>query len=191
MIFGLRPVPSHLESELWRASEQNYKEYLHSTNYVTNPSQPGLYSGPWFPKNTRFRGEGDSQSILLEANPGFAGGKVMAQSIKIMFRRTEKDAAMDLESGIADIIPETDLSPAGAKLITHKNVIRSALGSELEHIDFNTRNPLLTDVNLRKAISLMINRYDLARSTGMPAELPMALGFIRPAVSGPCSHSGK
>jgi len=97
MIFGLRPVPSHLESELWRASEQNYKEYLHSTNYVTNPSQPGLYSGPWFPKNTRFRGEGDSQSIFLEANPAFAGGKVMAQSIQVLFRRTEKDAATDLE----------------------------------------------------------------------------------------------
>lgn len=182
--FGLRPVPSHLESEIWKASEQDYKDYLHSTNYVTNPSQPGLYSGPWFPKNTRFRGEGDSQSILLEANPGFAGGKVMAQSIQVIFRRTEKDAVKDLDSGVADIIPETDLSPAGAKLITRKNTIRSALGSELEHIDFNTRNPLLTDVNLRKAISLMINRYDLARSTGMPAELPMALGFMHPAMSG-------
>ncbi|NBQ53760.1 MAG: hypothetical protein EBU49_09295, partial [Proteobacteria bacterium] len=50
--------------------------------------------------------------------------------------------------------------------------------------DFNTRNPLLTDVNLRKAISLMINRYDLARTTGIPAELPMALGFMHPAMSG-------
>ncbi|NBQ53011.1 MAG: hypothetical protein EBU49_05460, partial [Proteobacteria bacterium] len=30
----------------------------------------------------------------------------------------------------------------------------------------------------------MINRYDLARSTGMPAELPMALGFMHPAMSG-------
>lgn len=182
--FGLRPVPSHLESEIWKASEKNYKDYLHSTNYVINPSQPGLYSGPWFPKNTRLRNEGEAQSILLEANPSFGGGKVIAHSIQILFRRAEKDAAADLQSGVADIIPETDLSPAAAKLITRKNAIRTALGSELEHIDFNTRNPLLTDVNLRKAISLMINRYDLARTTGMPAGLPMALGFMHPAMTG-------
>ena len=180
--FGLRPVPFHLESEIWKASERIYKDYLKASTYVTDPMKPGLYSGPWFPKTLRLRADGGRPFVLLEANPSFGGGKVLTSTLVIRFHRSVKEAASDLQSGDADIIPETDLTAIGAKLITRKNALRTALGSELEHIDFNTRNPLLTDVNLRKAISLLINRYELARAIGMTEGLPMALSVIHPAM---------
>ena len=182
--FGFRPVPSHLEAEVWKASEGNYQDYIKATTYVTDPMKAGLYSGPWFPKTQRLRVAGARPFVLLEANPAFGGGKVQTSALVIRFQRDERAAVADLEGGNADIIPETDLTLSGFNLITRKDTQRSALGTELEHIDFNMRNPLLTDINLRKAISLLINRHDLARVTGMPPGLPMALGFLHPGLTG-------
>lgn len=174
---AMRPVPSHIEGEIWKASEGNYKDYLQSSTYVTDPLKPGLYSGPWFPKSNR-------PPVTLEANKGFAPGKAAIESLTVNFFRDDRAAASALVAGTVDIIPETDLTSAGEKLITRPHALRFALGTDLEHLDFNTRNPLLTDINLRKAISLIINRYELANSTGFPDALPMASGLFHPAMTG-------
>ncbi|NDE13818.1 hypothetical protein EBZ80_02705 [bacterium] len=177
----MRPIPAHLEAGIWAASEGNYQDYMQASTYVRDPLNPGLYSGPWFPKSNR---PPVSTPISMEANKGFAAGKVTTEAVSIHFFRDDRAAAAALQAGSVDIIPETDLTAAGAKSISLKNNVKFALGSELEHLDFNTRNPLLTDINLRKAISLIINRYTLAGSVGFPGSLPMATGLFHPAMAG-------
>ena len=173
----MRPVPAHLETAIWAASEGNYKDYLQASNYVTDPLKPGLYSGPWFPKSNR-------APVTLEANKGFAAGKATTEAVTIQFLRDDRAAVAALQAGKVHIIPETDLSDTTAKTVSRKDCVKFALGSELEHLDFNTRNPILTDINLRKAISLIINRYTLASSVGLPGGLPMATGIFHPAMAG-------
>lgn len=174
---AMRPVPAHLEAEVWTSSEGIYKDYLQSTTYATDPWKPGLYSGPWTPKPGK-------PGIRLEANAGFAAGKAATPVMLVAFHGDERTAVAAVEAGNADLIPETDLSASSANKITRKDTVRFALGTELEHLDFNTRNPLLTDVNLRRAISLIINRHELARATGFPVVLPMATGILHPAMTG-------
>lgn len=181
---GLRPLPSHLEAAIWRNAAGVYADYLKNTTYVTDPGKPGLYSGPWFPKTPHPRAEGHRPFVLLEANPGYVRGPAQAPQLTIRFHRDEKAAIQDVQSGDADIVPEADLSPAAMKQAVDKGLFRTAIGTEVEHIDFNLRNPLLTDVNLRKAISLFINRHELARTVGMPPGLPMAYGLMHPAMTG-------
>jgi peptide/nickel transport system substrate-binding protein len=181
---GLRPVPSHLEATIWRDAAGIYADYLKNTTYTTDPGKSGLYSGPWFPKTPHPRAEGHRPFVLLDSNPGHVRGAARTPQLTIRFHRDEKTALQEIQSGDADILPETDINPPAMKHSVDKSVFRTAIGTEIEHIDFNLRNPLLTDASLRKAISMFINRHELARSVGMPAGLPMAYGLLHPAMTG-------
>ncbi len=181
---GLRPVPAHLETAAWRNAAGVYSDYLKNTTYTTDPGKPGLYSGPWFPKTAHPRAESQRPFVVLEANPGYVRGTAKTSQLTVRFHRDERTALQDVLSGQADILPETDISPGLVKQTTEKSIFRSALGTEIEHLDFNLRNPLLTDLNLRKTLSLYINRHELARISGMPHGLPMAYGLLHPTITG-------
>jgi peptide/nickel transport system substrate-binding protein len=182
--FSLRPVPAHIEGPVWENAAGVHADYLKNSTYVIDPGKPGLYSGPWMPRMPQPRASGAQAFVLLEANPGFAKGKARAQQITIRFYRDEKTALTDVAEGRADIVPETDTNPFLLRKMPSLPPLYSALGTEVEHLDFNLRNPLLTDINLRKAISLSINRHELARVAGMPQGLPMAYGVLHPAMTG-------
>lgn len=180
---GMRPVPAHLESQNWENATRVYQDYLKISNYVTEPGRSGLYSGPWLPTNQKSTLRAGIPYITLEKNPGFAGSKPVITRLRVQFVRNSREALAMLASEKTDIVPETDLDARASYPVSDRFVAHEALSTNLEQLTFNTRNPLLADLNLRKSISMLVNRYELAQSIGMPSSLPMASDIFHPAIT--------
>jgi len=152
-------LPAHLE----RAAFADPAEYHNRTLYNTDPTNPGLWFGPY--KITSI--EPGSQ-IVLEENPTWWGGK--PQIKRIVIKTIENTAALEanLLSGAIDYIAgESGLSideaiafeqrHQGAYDITYKPVLF------FEHLTPNHDDPALGDKRVRQALLFALDRASLTQ----------------------------
>ncbi len=141
---------------------------------VNDPPLPR--SGPFY-----VSGHVGGQYLILERNPNYPGPrKVGADSVVWLTGIDPSDAISRLEAGSVDLVPTIDqLDPQGAiagQWGPGSSAARSGDqryfrtdGGGLLFLSLNPRDPLLKDPNVRRAVALVLNRTDMARSFNLVA----------------------
>ncbi len=150
-----RLLPAHLERPIFEADPA---EYATRTLYNTDPTNPGLYFGPYKVVDVE-----SGAFTVLEPNPTWYGEIPYFE--RIVVRTIENTAAMEanLLSGSIDMIAgELGLTIDQGLAFADRhgddyNVIFKP-GLIYEHIDLNLDNPLLQDRRVRQALLYALDR---------------------------------
>lgn len=162
----LFPLPKHIEGPVWEKYGKQKEGYEKNTNYVKNPTNPGLYNGPYVISEVKL---GDHVSFM--PNPNFYGEKPKIQKIIVKLIPNTGTMEANLRSGTIDMISTLGLALDQA-VAFEKKVKAEGLPYSVqivpsityEHIDLNLDNPILKDVRVRKALLHSINREDLVKA---------------------------
>lgn len=169
-------LPAHLE----RAAFANPAEYRNRTLYETDPTNAGLYNGPYRIATLR-----PGSLIVLERNP-FWKGSAPGVFRQIVIRIIENTAALEanLRSGAVDYIPgelglSVDQALAFERRFGRDYDINYKESLVYEHIDLNLDNPIFRDRRVRQALLLAIDRETI-NTTLFGGRQPVAHGFVNP-----------
>ncbi len=153
-------LPEHLERKIFEA---NPAEYRHRTTFDTDPTNPGLFFGPY-----RIVQVSRGSHVVLEPNPTWWGKR--PEFKRIVVKTIENTAALEanLLSGEVDAIAgEMGLSLDQALAFEKRHGDRFAIiykpGLIYEHMDLNLDNPLFKDKRLRQALILGIDRKAISQ----------------------------
>lgn len=152
------PLPAHVE----RAAFARPADYRRSTRYDTDPTNPGLYHGPY-----RIAEFSPGAHIVLERNDRWWGKPPRFR--RIVVKTIENTAALEanlLSGGIDMIAGELGLSLDQALGFEKKHggkfTVLYKPGLIYEHIDLNLDNPILADRRVRQALLLALDRQSLS-----------------------------
>jgi len=172
-------LPAHLE----RAAFADPAQYKERSLYATDPTNPGLYNGPY-----RISEFVSGSHIVLERNPLWGGPAPYFKRITV--RAIENTAALEanLLSGTIDMIAGEVGLPLDEALAFDKrhggdfNIIYKP-GLTFEHVDCNLDNPALADVRVRRALLLALDRKTLTK-TVFAGKQAVANSFVEPQDAG-------
>jgi peptide/nickel transport system substrate-binding protein len=153
-------LPAHIE----RAAFAVPAQYRLRSRYNTDPTDPGLYDGPY-----RISRVARGSSITLLPNPYWAGPKPPFRQITV--KTIENTAALEanLLSGTIDMVAGELGLPLDEALAfgrQHGRQFRMIYkpGLVFEHVDLNLARPALADRRVRQALILGIDREAISRS---------------------------
>jgi peptide/nickel transport system substrate-binding protein len=168
-------LPAHIE----RAAFADPAQYRVQTRYATDPTNPGLYNGPY-----RIAAVATGAQIVLEPNPHWSGPPAPFRRVTV--RTIENTAALEanLLSGTIDMIAgelglSLDETLAFAKRHGDAFQIIYKPGLVFEHIDLNLDLPALSDRRVRQALLLALDRDAISRSL-FDGRQPVADSFVNP-----------
>jgi peptide/nickel transport system substrate-binding protein len=172
-------LPAHLERKAFTDPAQ----YKVRTLYATDPTNPGLYNGPY-----RVSEFAAGSHIVLEPNPHWAGPLPYFKRITI--RAIENSAALEanLLSGTIDMIAGEVGLPLDEALAFDQrhgsdyNIIYKP-GLTFEHVDCNLDNPALADRRVREALLVGLDRATLVK-TLFAGKQAVADSFVEPLDAG-------
>jgi len=172
-------LPAHIE----QAAFADPAQYRIHTRYATDPTNPGLYNGPY-----RISELAAGSHILLEPNLRWAGPPGHFRRITV--RTIENTAALEanLLSGTIDMVAGELGLPLDEGLAFEKrhgdefHVVYKP-GLVYEHIDLNLERPPLVDAQMRQALILGIDRDAISRSL-FAGRQPVADSFMNPLDTG-------
>jgi len=162
-------LPKHLEGPIFEASKDTAGTYEKQTLYTVRPTEAGLYSGPFILEDWKL-----GSHVVLKRNDKYWGD--MAKLEKVIVRIVPNTQALEanLSSGSVQMIGELGFPLDQALALEKKLAQDSQLSSRFkvsmkpgliyEHVDFNLRDPLLKDVNVRRALVLAIDRGKLTQA---------------------------
>ena len=173
---GLWLVPEHIEREIFEADPAAYRS---RTAYDTDPTNPGLYWGPY-----RIVDVKNGAEIVLEPNPTWYGEAPAFDRITV--RSIENTAALEanLLSGAVDMIAgelglTLDQALAFEKRHGDRYTVLYKPGLIYEHIDLNLDNPILADERVRHALLHAIDREAISQQL-FEGRQPVAHGSVSP-----------
>lgn len=160
------PLPQHLEQAVYDQFSKAPQGYDQNSNYSKNPTNPGLYNGPYVVSEIKL-----GSHVTFTPNPHFYGKKPNIQ--KIIFKLIPNTGTMEanLRSGTIDMISTLGLAfdqavafekKVAAEKLPYKVMFKE--GTTYEHIDLNLDNPILKDIRVRKALVYAINREELTKA---------------------------
>jgi peptide/nickel transport system substrate-binding protein len=172
-------LPAHLE----RAAFAEPAQYRLRTLYATDPTNPGLYNGPY-----RVSEIGSGAYIVLEPNPHWAGPAPYFKRITV--RTIENTAALEanLLSGTIDMVAGEVGLPLDEALAFDKrhggdfNIVYKP-GLTFEHVDCNLDVPALADKRVREALLLGLDRETMVK-TLFAGRQALADSFVEPQDAG-------
>jgi peptide/nickel transport system substrate-binding protein len=172
-------LPVHIERDAFADPGQ----YRVRTRYATDPTNPGLYNGPY-----RVNELAVGSHVSLEPNPHWAGPAGKFQRITV--RAIENTAALEanLLSGTIDMVAgELGLSLDEALAFEkgHGDAFHMIYkpGLIFEHIDLNLDRPALADRRLREALILGLDREAISKSL-FAGRQQVAASFVNPLDAG-------
>jgi peptide/nickel transport system substrate-binding protein len=169
-------LPAHLERPVFEADP---KEYRNRTLYQTEPTNPGLYNGPYVITDLEV-----GATLTLERNPHWTGTRPAFD--RVVVRAVENTSALEasLLSGQVDMIAgEAGLSIDQAIAFEQRHAddyrIVFKPGLIYEHMDVMLDNPLLADVRVRKALLYAVDRQAISERL-FAGKQPVAATFVNP-----------
>jgi peptide/nickel transport system substrate-binding protein len=172
-------LPAHLERPAFAEPAQ----YRLRTLYATDPTNPGLYNGPY-----RISEIAPGSHLSLAQNPHWGGPK--PPFVRVTVRAVENTAALEanLLSGSIDMIAGELGLPVDEGLAFEQ---RHAAGYDIvykpglgyEHVDLNLGNPILADHRVREALLLGLDREAMTRSL-FAGRQAVADSFVEPLDAG-------
>jgi peptide/nickel transport system substrate-binding protein len=172
-------LPAHLE----RAAFSEPAQYRLRTLYATDPTNPGLYNGPY-----RISEIVSGSHIVLAPNPFWTGPK--APFGRITVRAIENTAALEanLLSGTIDMVAGEVGLPLDEAIAFDKrhggefNIVYKP-GLTFEHVDVNLDVPSLADHRVREALLLALDRDAISHSL-FGGRQAVADSFVEPLDAG-------
>lgn len=172
-------LPEHIERDAFADPAQ----YRLRTHYNNDPTNPGLYNGPYLLKEVV-----SGSHILLEPNPHWAGPPPRFRRITV--RAIENTAALEanLLSGTIEMIAGELGLPLDEALAFEKrhgdafHVVYKP-GLAYEHVDLNLDRPGLADRRVREALIRGIDRVAITKSL-FAGRQPVADTFVNPLDAG-------
>src|ERR1700722_18119844 len=172
-------LPAHLE----RAAFSDPAQYRLRTLYATDPTNPGLYNGPY-----RISEIASGSHIVLVPNPYWTGPKPRFGRITV--RAIENTAALEanLLSGTIDMVAGETGLPLDEAIAFDKrhgssfNIVYKP-GLTFEHVDANLDNPTLADRRVREALLTGLDREAISRSL-FGGRQAVADSFVEPLDAG-------
>ncbi len=168
-------LPAHLE----RAAFADPAQYRIHTRYDTDPTNPGLYFGPY-----RITEVSPGSHIVLERNPTWWGKPAYFRRIVVW--TIENTAALEanlLAHGIDMVAGELgfSLDEALAFEKRHGTEFRVVYkpGLTYEHVDLNLDQPILADRRVRQALLYAIDRKAISDALFAGRD-PVADSFVPP-----------
>jgi peptide/nickel transport system substrate-binding protein len=152
------PLPAHIERRRW---EQEPRSYRSRSAYETEPTNPGLWNGPYRVVQVQ-----PGAGMTLERNTAWAGAALAFRRIAI--RTVENTAALEAQllAGQLDMVAgELGLPLDQVTALERRaaNRFRFAYkpGLVYEHLDLNLDTPLLADRRVRQALILATDRAQI------------------------------
>ncbi len=144
-------LPEHVEGPIWEAAKAP-GDYINHTLYNREPTNPGLWSGPFV-----VSGYQSNTSVDFSPNPHWTGTRPGLKGITLKLLENTAALQANLLSG------DVDTTPAGIGLSIdqalslqkqHADRFRFIFKPQLsyEHIDVQLSNPILQDERVRKAL---------------------------------------
>jgi peptide/nickel transport system substrate-binding protein len=172
-------LPAHIE----RPAFTDPAQYRVRTRYSTDPTNPGLYDGPY-----RISEVVAGSHLLLEPNPHWAGPPGHFRQITV--RTIENTAALEanLLSGTIDMVAgELGLSLDEALAFEKRHgdafQIIYKPGLVFEHIDVDLDRPALADRRVREALIVGLDREAITNSL-FGGRQKVADSFVNPLDAG-------
>lgn len=172
-------LPAHIENEAFADPAQ----YRVRTRYSAEPTNPGLYNGPY-----RITEVASGSHILLEPNPHWAGPPPPFRRVTV--RAIENTAALEanLLSGTIDMIAGELGLPLDEAIAFEKRhgaayAISFKPGLIYEHVDAKLDNAVLADRRVRQGLLYGLDRLALTKSL-FGGQQPVADSFINPRDAG-------
>jgi peptide/nickel transport system substrate-binding protein len=152
------PLPAHLERARWQAEPRSYRT---RTLYDTEPTNPGLWNGPF-----RIAQVQPGSAVTLERNPHWAGE--VPGFRRIVVRTVESTPALEAQllAGQVDMVAgELGLPVEQASALIRRTGARFRAeyraGLVFEHLDLNLDTPSLSDRRVRRALLLALDRAQM------------------------------
>ena len=172
-------LPEHLEGPV-AAAAKTPGDYINATQYNRAPTTPGLWNGPWM-----VTGYQSGAQIVMEANPHWPGPKPAFR--KITLRTIENTAALqaNLLSGDIDMVAgegvglTIDQALALRKQAPDRFTYTFQPSLTYEHIDLKLDSPVLSDVRVRRALLLALDRQTLVNRLFEGLQ-PVAATWVNP-----------
>lgn len=160
------PLPSHLEGPVFEKYKNQKEGYEKNSNYVKNPTLPGLYNGPYVISEVKL-----GSHVTFTPNSYFYGTQPKIQKIVVKYLPNTGTLEANLRSGTIDSVASLgftfDQAIAFDKKAKAENLPFTTLfvpSLTYEHIDLNLDNPILKDLKVRKALVYSINRDELVKA---------------------------
>ncbi|MEO1190336.1 MAG: peptide ABC transporter substrate-binding protein [Pseudomonadota bacterium] len=173
---GIRPMPDHLEGEIYR---EDPAAYATRTLFDAAPATPGLAYGPY----RIIRAQAGSE-ILLGRNPHWQGKEPAFDEVRVITVTNTAALEANLLSGAIDMISgEFGIQVPQAIAFERRHgedyqvLYRPSLA--YEHIDLNLDRPFLGDVRVRRALLHAIDRQAIVDRLFNDRQ-PVALSNVSP-----------
>jgi peptide/nickel transport system substrate-binding protein len=172
-------LPAHLEAPVFeRAAGPG--DYMQQSQYNRMPTDPGLFNGPYL-----ITGYDLGSRVVLQRNPYWHGTKPSFDRIVIKTIGNTAALQTNLLSGDVDMVPgegvglTLDQVLALQKQYPERFAYAYKPNLSYTHIDLQLDNPILTDIRVRRALLLGINRQNMVDKL-MGGRVPVANSFINP-----------
>lgn len=174
-------LPKHIEEAPFEKFKDAKEGYEKNSNYSKNPTMPGLYNGPYVVSELKL-----GSHITLVPNKHFYGEPAKIKKIIIKLISNTGTLEANLRSGTIDKISVLGLSFDQALALDKKIKtedtdfkVEFEPSAVYEHIDVNLDNPILKDVNVRKALATAIDKEQLINSL-FEGKQQAAIHFMTP-----------
>ncbi len=162
-------LPHHIEGPVWERTKNSVGAYEKQTTYNTNPTNSGLYCGPYLVKEIK-----PGSHVVVKRNPHFHGKKPKIERLVFKIIPNSQALEANLLSGTVDMIVEGSLNLdqalsldkrlSGDAALKRRFEVKYREGPLYEHIDLNLRNPILQDIRVRRALVYAIDRHALVKA---------------------------
>ncbi|MEM8766160.1 MAG: peptide ABC transporter substrate-binding protein [Pseudomonadota bacterium] len=151
-------LPNHIERPVFEGAPE---EYRRRNTYDADPTNPGLYYGPYLISNVQ-RGA----QVTLTRNPHWYGETPYFDEIVVRIIEKTTTLEANLLSGTIDMIAgelgmQVDQALSFEKRHGDDYNILYKSGSLYEHIDLRLDNPILADKRVRQALLYALDRQAL------------------------------
>jgi peptide/nickel transport system substrate-binding protein len=153
-------LPAHIEREAF-ADPANYR---FRTRYDTDPTNPGLYFGPY-----RITELVPGAQVVLERNPTWWGRPPAFERVVVSVVENTAALEANLLAGSIDMIPgevgmiSVDQALAFERRHGDRFVVLTKPGLFYEHVAPNLDNPILGDLRVRQALLYGLDRAGISQ----------------------------
>lgn len=157
------PVPSHLEASIFEKFKGQAEGYDRNSTYVKDPTNPGLYNGPYLVKEFKI-----GSHFILEPNPYFMGESPKIKKIIVSHLSDTSALKAQLLSKQTDMVSavgfplDTAIALSEDEKQNHHFVVRFQSSSIFQGLFLNNERGPLKEVKVRKALALAIDKEMLA-----------------------------
>jgi peptide/nickel transport system substrate-binding protein len=155
--------PEHLDAAVFdRASGPG--QYMQQSFYSREPTNPGLYNGPYL-----VTGYDTGTRVVLERNPHWQGRRPYFDRVIIKTIGNTAALQTNLLSGDVDMIPGEGVGLTLDQVLTLRRQYPDRFqyifkpGLAYDHIDLDLSNRVLTDVRVRRALLLALDRATMSQ----------------------------